>query len=85
MLGKIANVFNVARLVPIYEQYNGKTMSRIKQDVYDRFFTRVEQRFGRKDITSLRKTFKDIIISESIPYWHFLCKRESSNNESNGI
>jgi len=76
-LVKLGQIFCRAKLpglVPLYEGYKGKTLSRIRQDVYDRFFTRIEQRFSRKDILSLQDTFENVIVSESIPYWHFLCK-----------
>ena len=74
MIGKFFNMMDLSVEIPIYEGYKGKTMKRIRQDVYDRFFTRIEQRFSRKDIMTLKDTYKDITVSESIPYWHFLCK-----------
>ncbi len=73
-LGKIFNLFGPGHYVPLYECYNNKGMKRIRQDVYDRFFTRIEQRFSRKEIMTLKDTFGNIIVSESLPYWHFLCK-----------
>jgi SAM-dependent methyltransferase len=60
--------------VPLYDGYKGKTLARIRQDVYDRFFTRIEQRFSRKDVLGLRDSFKSVIVSDALPYWHFLCK-----------
>lgn len=61
--------------VPLYDGYHGKSMERIRQDVYDRFFTRIEQRFSREQIKALEDTFSSVTISENIPYWHFLCQR----------
>ena len=73
ILGKIFNIFRRGRFIPLYEAYNGKGLKRIKQDVYDRFFTRLEQRFSRREILGLKDTFANIKVSENIPYWHFLC------------
>ncbi len=75
ILGKIFNIFGCGRFIPLYEGYNGKGLKRIRQDVYDRFFTRIEQRFSRKEILALKDTFDSVVISEKIPYWHFLCQK----------
>lgn len=75
LFGKIMALFKLGRFVPLYEAYNGKSIGRIQQDVYDRFFTRIEQRVSRKEIEELRDTFSEVTISEKIPYWHFLCRR----------
>lgn len=64
----------VSSKVPLYEGNCGKSFKRIKQDVYDRFFTRIEQRFSKAEIIELKRDFRDIRISEKIPYWHFLCQ-----------
>ena len=72
-LGKLLNIFACGRYVPLYECYNAKGCKRIRQDVYDRFFTPIEQRFSRKEIMALKDTFGEIIVSEAPPYWHFLC------------
>lgn len=72
--GKISNLIGLGHFIPLYEGYNGKAAKRIKQDVYDRFFTRIEQRFTKKEIFGLKDTFGSVFVSESIPYWHFLCK-----------
>jgi len=73
-LGEIFSFFKISHFIPIYDGYRNKSLLRIRQDVYDRFFTRIEQRFSRKDIMGLSDTFADIKISEYWPYWHFLCK-----------
>jgi len=72
--GRLLEPVGLARHVPLYEGYKGKTLGRIRQDVYDRFFTRIEQRFSRKQIAMLTDTFAEVTISERWPYWHFLCK-----------
>jgi len=74
-LGELLKPIRLSRYVPLYETYHGKSFKRIKQDVYDRFFTRIEQRVSKKEILKLREAFTSIIISENKPYWHFLCKR----------
>ncbi len=73
-LGQFFSFAKFSKSIPLYEGYKDKTVSRIKQDVYDRFFTRIEQRFSRKEIMALKDTFASVTISEYIPYWHFLCK-----------
>lgn len=74
-LGKVFNSFGMGYCVPLYECYNNKGIKRIRQDVYDRFFTRIEQRFSRKEIMGLLDTFQQVAVSEYLPYWHFLCQK----------
>jgi len=74
MLGKMLRPFGISGHVPLYDFYKDKSPKRIEQDVYDRFFTRIEQRVTRKQILALNDTFKSVTISENIPYWHFLLK-----------
>jgi SAM-dependent methyltransferase len=75
ILGRILNPIGLGRFVPLYEFYHDKTFKRIRQDVYDRFFTRIEQRVSQRDIMTLQDTFSDIRISNRLPYWHFLARR----------
>jgi SAM-dependent methyltransferase len=74
-LGHLVRPLGWASKIPLYENYAGKTLKRIQQDVYDRFFTRIEQRFSRKEISTLSDTYSEIRFSERPPYWHFYCKR----------
>jgi len=75
-LGKLLKPIRLAKYVPLYETYHGKSIKRIRQDVYDRFFTRIEQRVSQKEILSkLKDAFTNIVISNNKPYWHFLCQR----------
>ena len=62
-------------LVPLYDFYRDRSLERIEQDVYDRFFTRIEQRVSREQIRALSDRFDEIRISDDLPYWHFLCLR----------
>jgi SAM-dependent methyltransferase len=75
LLGGFLSLFKLGKLVPLYEGYRGNTLKRIEQDVYDRFFTQIEQRVSKKEIMTLKDTFSEIIISDQLPYWHFVCKK----------
>lgn len=69
-------LFSNGKLIPLYEFYKDKSIKRIEQDVYDRFFTSIEKRFSKKDILeNLKDHFSDIVFSNNPPYWHFLLKR----------
>ncbi len=60
--------------VPTYEGYHNQSFERIEQDVYDRFFTSVEQRHTQAQIMSLKDTFSNVVLSQNLPYYHFLCE-----------
>jgi SAM-dependent methyltransferase len=75
-LGHTVRPLGLASKVPLYDFYRGKSLRRIRQDVYDRFFTRIEQRFRKEEILALRDTFREVVVSDDPPYWHFLCRRE---------
>jgi len=75
ILGSILRPLGMSHLIPLYESYHGKTLKRIRQDVYDRFFTRIEQRFTKEEIMTLKDTFSNVIVSDQLPYWHFLLER----------
>ncbi|MBT6716889.1 MAG: class I SAM-dependent methyltransferase [Nitrospina sp.] len=83
-LGKIFKPFGLSRFVPIHEAHDGQRVQRIKQDVYDRFFTRIEQRFTKKQILELNKEFDRITISDHPPYWHFKCENKTSSHDNQG-
>ncbi|KAF0127715.1 MAG: hypothetical protein FD189_261 [Elusimicrobia bacterium] len=72
-LGKALAPAGLGKYVPLYDFYHDKTVKRIKQDVYDRFFTRIEHRYTRAEIAGLNDTFREVRVSEDLPYWHFLC------------
>jgi hypothetical protein len=73
--GKFAAFFGLGKFVPLFEFYSGKSFKRIEQDVYDRFFTRIEQRVSKQEIMALRDTYSSVRISENLPYYHFVCER----------
>ena len=72
--GKLFALVKLGKYIPLYDFYHDKTVKRIQQDVYDRFFTRIENRYTRNEILKLNDTFKEVVISENLPYWHFLCR-----------
>ena len=74
-LGSLLNPIGLSKYIPLYEGYHGKNLWQIKQDIYDRFFTPIEQRVSRKEILKLQDTFTKVIISDKLPYWHFICHR----------
>lgn len=74
-LGKALRPLGLSHYIPLYEGYQGKSINRIRQDVYDRFFTRIEQRYSKKQIMMLKDTFAEIIVSDALPYWHFICQK----------
>ena len=73
LLGKVLKNYSLSRHVPLYEGYRDRTFAFMRQDCYDRFFTGIEQRFSRDEILSLSDTFSNVTISDSVPYWPFLC------------
>lgn len=73
--GYILRPFHWDRFVPLHQFYAGMSLGRIRQDAYDRFFTRIEQRVSRADIVRLADDFSRVVISNTPPYWHFVCER----------
>jgi SAM-dependent methyltransferase len=73
-IGAAADRIGASRYVPLYDSYAGKSFERIKQDVYDRFFTRIEQRVTQAEILTLRDSFREVVVSPNWPYWHFICR-----------
>ena len=75
IFGKVFSMFWAdASKVPLHF-YEDMNIGRIRQDVYDRFFTRIEQRLSKKEIHKLSDTFSEIIVSDGLPFWHFLCRK----------
>jgi SAM-dependent methyltransferase len=74
-LGHILKPLHLSSYIPLYDFYHDKSVQRIQQDVYDRFFMSIEQRVSRTEILKLRDTFSEVIIADKLPYWHFLCIR----------
>lgn len=74
-LGRLLDRARLGTHVPLYDFYRDRSPARIEQDVYDRFFTRIEQRVTRRQIMELNDSFGRVIVSADLPYWHFLCER----------
>ena len=74
-LGHLLQPVGGARFVPLYEGYRGRSLAAVKQDAYDRFFTRIEQRVTKREIEELRRHFSSVDVSPDFPYWHFVCER----------
>jgi SAM-dependent methyltransferase len=74
-LGRLLEPLGLGRHIPLHDVYRGKSTRRIEQDVYDRFFTRIEQRVSRAQIEELRTDFTEVRVSDALPYWHFLLIR----------
>lgn len=73
-LGSLLSKVKLDKFIPLYEGYKGDSFKRIEQDVYDRFFTEIEQRVTKKEILTLKDTFSEVKVADTLPYWHFYCK-----------
>ncbi len=76
-VGRYLQAARIPLDVPLADTYTGKSLRRLEQDVYDRFFTRIEQRVSRRQIEELHDSFDHVIVSECAPFWHFLCLSSS--------
>jgi SAM-dependent methyltransferase len=74
-LGRMLRLIGLSSHVPLYDGYHRDSIQRIRQDVYDRFFTRIEQRVRRDEIEGVLDSFSSVQIADTLPYWHFLCRR----------
>lgn len=76
-LGHVGNLIGLGSKVPLYEFYKNKSFYRIRQDVMDRFFTAIEQRYTRVQISEYvdANSLGNLIFSDQIPYWHFTVKK----------
>jgi SAM-dependent methyltransferase len=81
-LGTALGPVGLSRYVPLAEAYGGKSRDRLRQEVYDRFFTSIEQRVTREQIRALSDTFAAVTVSDRFPYWHFLCELGSGGVEA---
>ena len=75
VLGPLVERFTRVGSIPLVEGYRHATLRRLRQDVYDRFFTPIEQRFTKAQIMELSDSFETVTVSDEVPYWHFLCAR----------
>lgn len=76
-LGSALAPLALDRRVPLADFYRGKSWQRLRQDAYDRFFTRIEQRVTRAEIELLEDEQWHVRVSDQLPYWHFTYERRS--------
>lgn len=76
-LGHVVHFLSPRIAIPLYETYRGKSINRIEQDAYDRFFTSIEQRVSKEEIESAFPPEWQVEISASEPFWHFRVERSS--------
>lgn len=66
----------IASKIPL-SYYADRSMNIMRNDALDRFGTRLEKRFTRKEITEMMTEagLTDIVFSDREPYWHALGKK----------
>ena len=74
-LGKCLEPLGLGTNLPNFDAHKNDDWKRIRQDVYDRFFTPIENRISRTEISQMQTTLGSIRISEDLPYWHFYAER----------
>lgn len=69
----------VARRMPL-SAYNNKSFFVIRNDALDKFGTRLEQRFSKKEVIQMMKNcgLEEIVISPLTPFYHAIGKRAAS-------
>ena len=73
---KVVEPLGLAGRIPLWEGYrDNRSLRVLEQNAYNRFFNRIEQRVSRREVEALRDTFSDVVVSENMPYWHFVCRR----------
>lgn len=80
LLGRLFRSLGLKRLakkMPL-SSYQNYSFFVIRNDALDRFGTRLEQRFSRDQIRSMMQQagLEQIVISEGVPYWHAVGKRQ---------
>lgn len=85
LLGTVLRPFSLSQYIPLYEGYHRKSLKAIRQDVYDRFFTKIEQRHSREQILGLIDTFSKVVVSDKLPYWHFICERREPGDPGGSV
>ena len=66
------NVFNI----PLSD-YKNKSLYTMRTDALDRFGTKLERRFSKKEIKELllNNGFKEVVFSSNMPYWVAFCRK----------
>ena len=57
--------------------YKNKSLYTMRTDALDRFGTKLERRFSKKDIEELllNNGFKEVVFSSNMPYWVAFCRK----------
>jgi SAM-dependent methyltransferase len=68
---------DLAKRMPLHG-YQNRSFFMIRNDALDRFGTRLEQRFSKKEIIQMMETagLTDIIVSPGIPFYHAVGKKK---------
>jgi len=80
-LAKFSKLLNIFKLnvfnLPLSD-YKNKSFYTMRTDALDRFGTKLERRFSKKEIESLliKHGFKDIEFSPNMPYWVAFCRKD---------
>jgi ubiquinone/menaquinone biosynthesis C-methylase UbiE len=74
-IGYVLKPIGLSKYVPLFEEHHWAGLEGMRHSVYDRFFTRIEQRVSRAQIRSLEDTYSRVILAEGQAYYHFLCER----------
>jgi SAM-dependent methyltransferase len=79
-LARVAALLERVGISPValpLESYRHRTFYVMRTDAYDRFCTRLEQRFTRKQIAQMLTDagFDEIRFSEQVPYWCAVAKK----------
>lgn len=79
LIGRLVNWFGfnkLAKRMPLHG-YQNRSFFMIRNDALDRFGTRLEQRFSKKQILEMMKAagLTDIVISDGIPFYHAVGKK----------
>jgi SAM-dependent methyltransferase len=66
----------IAARLPL-NSYHDRSFFVIRNDALDRFGTKLEQRFSRKQVISMMQNagLEQIVVSDNLPYWHAIGKR----------
>ena len=74
LLGYLLKPVGLSKYVPLFEEHHWAGLEGMRHSVYDRFFTRIEQRVTRAQIRSLQDAFARVTIADGQAYYHFLCE-----------
>ena len=67
----------LAKKMPL-SAYNNKSFFIIRNDALDRFGTKLEQRFSKKQVENMMQNcgLQEILVSPGVPYYHAIGKKK---------